>query len=74
MAYKAELVENNTKLCILVDISPAALKGAIQSKSALAKAAKAGLEPGTVPMNLVASSGGFVVQGPVKFSLNVTKA
>jgi len=73
MSYKAEIVDGN-KLCIVIDVSEKALKGATQSKSALAKAAAKGLAADTVPPSLVATTGGFIVQGPVKFSLNVVKA
>ena len=44
------------------------------SKSAIAKAIKAGQDPAKLPANSVATSGGFALCGGYKFSLNVIKA
>lgn len=73
MGIKCDIVEGN-KLCIVVDISPEALKNATKSKSAIAKALAKGQAADTVPASVVASSGGFTLCGPVKLSLNVIKA
>jgi hypothetical protein len=70
---KYEIVDGN-KLAIVIDVSPEALKKAIQSKSALLKAAEKGLAASSVPANLLATTGGFITVGPVKLSLNVLKA
>jgi hypothetical protein len=70
---KYEIVDGN-KLCIVIDISPEALKKAIQSKSALKKAAEKGLAASTVPFNLLATTSGFSTIGPVRLSMNVLKA
>jgi hypothetical protein len=73
---KFEIVNQNGKdvLCIVIPVDPESLANAKQSKSALAKAAEKGLAASTVPATLVASTGGFTACGPVKVSLNVTKA
>lgn len=71
---KYELVENGTKLCVIVDVTPAALAKATQSKSAIAKALAKGGKAEDVPATLLATTGGFVSVGPVKLSLNVLRA
>ena len=64
----AELKGNNLVITVpVVGVTP------YVSKSAIAKAIKDKVDPSTLTPNSVASSGGFVMCGGYKFSLNVIK-
>jgi hypothetical protein len=61
-----------TTLILSIDVSPKALAAAIVSKSGAAKALAAG-KPEPKP-SVVASTGGFVMCGPVKVAVNAILA
>ena len=67
MAISGEI--KGDKLVLTIDLKATPY----QSKSAVRKALEKGLDPATVPANMIADTGGFTRFGEYKVSLNCMK-